>query len=89
MIAIDAAFVVLHDTGRPLHYREITTRVVTQKLWDTERNTPRQTVNARLGDDIKNRGSASIFVRAGPGLFGLNPILAPETPSVDRPRSAE
>ena len=89
MIAIDAAFVVLRDAGRPLHYREITTQIVERKLWDTEGITPWQTVNARINDDIRSLGSASRFVHAGPGLFGLNPLLAPETPSVEHPRSAE
>ena len=55
-------------------------------LWTTAGKTPWSTVNARLAVDIKNLGSASRFVRAGRGLFALNPDVAGEPPSVDHPR---
>ena len=35
MNAIDAVFEVLRDAGKPLHYREVTERILSQKLWMT------------------------------------------------------
>lgn len=72
MKAIDAAYKVLYDAGKPLHYSEITKRMLSQKLWSTSGNTPAATVVARLAVDIKEKGLASIFVRTGRGLYGLN-----------------
>lgn len=86
MNAIDAAFVVLHDAGRPLHYREITKMMLAQKLWATEGATPWNTVNARLAVDIKDQGPTSRFVRVGRGLFTLNPDVTQKMPAVARPR---
>ncbi|MCY3991230.1 MAG: HTH domain-containing protein [Caldilineaceae bacterium] len=71
MTAIDAAFHVLRVAGTPLHYREITRRMLEQKLWATAGQTPWETVNARLAVDINKRGETSRFVRVGPGLFSL------------------
>ena len=44
---------------------------------------------AQLAVDIKDRGSDSIFVREGRGLFALNPNVAQELPLVERPGSPE
>ena len=74
MTAIEAAFQVLRASGKPLHYREITKRMLEQKLWFTAGQTPWETVNARLAVDINKHGGASKFVRVGPGLFGLRII---------------
>ena len=71
MNAIDAAFEVLRAAGMPLHYREITSRILAQKLWTTAGQTPWDTVNSRLSVDIKKQGGASRFIRVGPGLFTL------------------
>ena len=86
MNALEAAALVLQDADGPLHYREIAERMLARKLWTTAGKTPWSTVNARLAVDIKNLGSASRFVRAGRGLFALNPDVAGEPPSVDHPR---
>ena len=87
MSALDAAAAVLQDAGKPLHYREITERMLTRKLWSTSGKTPWDTVHGGLAVDIKNRGPASRFVRAGPGLFALNPNASGEPRSGERPRS--
>ena len=73
MKAIDAAYEVLRDAGRPLHYREITERMLAKKLWNTAGKTPWDTVNARLSVEINSMGLASRFVRESPGVFTLNP----------------
>ena len=86
MTALDAAAVVLKDADEPLHYREITERMLARKLWTTSGKTPWKTLIARLGQDIAKERSASRFVRAGRGLFALNPDVAGEPPSVDHLR---
>ena len=83
MNAIDAAYEILRDAGRPLHYREITKRMLAQKLWMTGGKTPWATVNAQLAVDTKEGSPASRFVRAGPGLFALNPNMTPILPDPD------
>ena len=89
MKAIDAVCAVLRDADGPLHYREIATRIIAKGLWDTEGKTPRQTVNALLGDDIRNHGSDSRFLREGPGRYSLNPNFEPDTPSIEDARRVD
>lgn len=72
MRALDAAAAVLEEAPEPLHYREITERMLSKGLWTTEGNTPWETVNARISTDIRHRGAASRFIRVGPGQFTLN-----------------
>jgi restriction system protein len=62
---------VLGDAGEPLHYKEITKRLLQQGLWSTTGQTPEATVNAQLAVDIKRRGEASLFQRADKGVFAL------------------
>ena len=76
MKAIEAAAIVLNDADGPLHYRELTERMLARKLWTTEGKTPWDTVRAQLAEDIKVRGSASRFVRAGPGMLALSTTVA-------------
>jgi len=56
---VDAIQQVLADAGEPLHYREITQRVLSQGLWSSEGKTPEATVNAQLAHSIKHEGDAS------------------------------
>lgn len=67
----DAAVHVLRNAGRALSAREITERMLSQGLWQTESKTPVQTVAARLYSDIKQHGQQSLFVKTGPNTFGL------------------
>jgi restriction system protein len=80
MSALDAALKVLQNTGKPLHYREITRRVLAQGLWESEGKTPAATINARLAVDVKKNGPASPFRRAGRGIFALNTAGPPGWP---------
>ena len=52
-------------------YRDITSRIRSTNGWTTKGIAPWESVSARLAVDVK-RGSASRFVRTGPGMFGLN-----------------
>ena len=44
----DAIVEVLRKTGEPLHYKEITQKVLTSGLWETTGTTPASTVRARI-----------------------------------------
>ncbi len=70
--AIEAALTVLQDAGKPLHYKEITRRIIDGGLWRTVGKTPAATISAQLGTSVKKYGPASPFRRAGRGLFALN-----------------
>ena len=72
MNALDAAAMVLKEAHTPLHYREVTERMLARGLWTTAGKTPWDTVNARIAVDIRKRGPSSRFVRVGPGRFALN-----------------
>ena len=72
MRTIDAAAAVLEEAGAPLHYREITERMLAKGLWNSEGKTPEATVNARLSVDVRDHGAASRFVRVSRGRFALN-----------------
>lgn len=78
--ALDAALKVLQDEGKPLHYQEITRRVLSAGLWKTAGKTPAATINAQLATNIKRNGLASAFRRAGRGIFALNADRADPTP---------
>jgi restriction system protein len=64
---LSAVQTVLSQAGVPLHYKEITDRVLSQGLWVTKGQTPDATINAQLAVDIKERGGASIFQRTDKG----------------------
>ena len=48
MICTDAARHILAEAGEPLHYREITRRILGACQWSTTGKTPEATVNARI-----------------------------------------
>jgi restriction system protein len=70
MSVLEAVRRVLEEEGGPLHYKEITQRVLDQGLWRTKGLTPWDTVNARIAVDIKRDGEQSRFYRAAPGVYG-------------------
>jgi hypothetical protein len=64
---------VLAEAHTPLHYKEITKRLLKSGLWESAGKTPAATVNAQLAVDIKKHGNASAFRRAGRGVFIQKP----------------
>jgi restriction system protein len=72
MTTLEAALKVLQEAGTPLHYQEITKRVLSAGLWRTKGKTPGATINARLSVDVKKNGTASAFRRAGSGMYAVN-----------------
>jgi len=81
MSALAAALKVLQDAGTPLHYREITKRILATGLWSTTGKTPAATINAQLCTDLGKRGKAAAFRRFGRGVFGINTERADPEPS--------
>ncbi len=71
MDPLDAVEKILHLKKNPLHYRNITKKILEEGFWQSEGKTPEQTINARLSVDIKRYGDKSRFVRTGPGTYGL------------------
>jgi len=69
--ALKAAYEVLLEAGGPLHYREITKRVLEKGLWKTSGKTPAATINAQIAVDIIKHRELSKFIRVGKGTFAL------------------
>jgi len=72
MDCMEAAYEVLRAAGKPLHYCEISERVLAQGLWRTQGKTPEKTIAARIYVDIKKRGEGSRFRSTGRGVFSAN-----------------
>ena len=77
MTILDFAERVLATAGEPLHYRDITSRILAEG-WMTTGNTPWHSVNAMLAVDVK-RGPASRFVPHEPGHVRTEPPLRART----------
>ena len=73
MKLIDAILEVLRDAGEPLHYVKIAELIIERGLWKTTDLKPWAQVNSRISVEIKEKGSASRFVRTDRGMYGLNP----------------
>ena len=67
----EAARRVLAEASKPLHYEEITRRVLESGLSQSASQTPAASLNAVLAVDIKRNGASSPFLRVAPGVFGL------------------
>ena len=67
--ALEAVRKILAEAGEPLHYEEITRRVLEQGLWTTEGKTPSATINARLAVEIKRKGAAGRMSALVPGAL--------------------
>lgn len=75
----DAALRVLSEAGEPLHYKEITRRILAQKLKATAGRSPEASVNSTLADSIKH-DPTSPFVRVDQAVYALRPSLSNRSP---------
>lgn len=66
----EAIDTVLSAAAEPLHYREITDRIISDKLRINLGATPTATVNSEINTSIK-RDKRSPYVRVGKGIFTL------------------
>ena len=71
MNSLDAVEAILEEANQPLHYKDITDRILAKGLWFTEGKTPEATINAQLAVNIKKRGNDSRFQRTDKGVFAL------------------
>lgn len=69
--AIEAAYVVLSETGEALRVEEITERILARRLWEPRGKTPVDSVNARIAVDIKRNGNASRFKRVAASTYAV------------------
>ena len=87
---------VLSSSSTPLHYKEITQRIIAQSLRISLGATPAATVNAQIANSIKQKGASSPYVRVAKGIFALRdpatdihvmPLKL--TPDVNEPEDVE
>lgn len=84
---------VLAASATPLHYNEITERIISEGYRTNLGATPAATVNAQISTSIKNNGEKSPYVRVAKGTFALRegsipakvtkPKLTPEVTESD------
>jgi len=70
---VDAIRRVLAEANGPLHYKEITRRILKQGYWQTDGKTPEATIISQITVNINKHGNASPFRKAGRGVYELNP----------------
>jgi hypothetical protein len=76
----NAIIKVLSESKEPLHYTDITERILSRGLKSTAGATPDATVNARIAASIKHDGAASPFFRVAKGMFTLRPANGAAAP---------
>ena len=67
----DAAKRVLEAAGKPLHYVEITDRILDQGLKTKSGATPSTTLNSTINWVIQTDGDGALFERTAPGTYAL------------------
>ena len=87
MTFLEAAWLVLNQAGKALHYRDITDRAIEQGLIDTEGKTPARTMNAQLSTDVRSRDSR--LARVGRGVYGLSHWERETDEELPQPSSVE
>ncbi len=86
---------VLASSPVPLHYNDITQRIIADGLRKNLGATPASTVNAQIASSIKHDGAASPYVRVSKGVFALRsgataPVVVPKlTPEVAESEESE
>ena len=71
MNVLQAAEATLKEAGKPLHYKEITQRMLYRGLWQPDGKTPHRTVNATITVNIKRYGTHSLFQRTDKGVHRI------------------
>ncbi len=64
---------VLGESAKPLHYNEITERIISDGLRHQLGATPASKVNAQISASIKHDKIASPYVRVSKGVFAMKP----------------
>jgi len=87
---------VLSSSSMPLHYNEITERIISDGLRKSLGATPSSTVNAQISASIKHDGDSSPYIRVSKGVFAMRsqssdvPIISPKlTPEITESEESE
>ncbi len=83
----NAAYEVLLEANKPLHYRDITKIALEKGILETSGATPEASLNAQLSVDIKQNGDKSPFIRTAPGNYFINQNV--KKPVVDLAKEEE
>jgi len=89
MNVLQAAEIALKEADTPLHYKEITQRMIDHGLWQTDGKTPDATVSATITGDIKQNGTHSLFQRTDKGVYALRDWGLPEIQASGEPADVE
>ncbi len=81
----DATIKILKEAEKPLHVKDISTRIIDAGLWSSDGKTPEATVSARLYSDIKKYGDQSAFVKVAPQTFSLRSVQLVAADNVKEP----
>lgn len=57
---------VLSEAEAPLHYSEVTSRILSAGYYETNGATPAATVNAQITTDLAAKGDKSVYIRVAP-----------------------
>lgn len=85
----NAIIKVLASSISPLHYNEITERIILKGLRKNIGATPAATVSAKISASIKHDGSMSPYIRIAKGVFSLRNDYLSETPKATVPTTIE
>lgn len=88
---------ILGSSTTPLHYKEITDRIIADGLRISLGATPAATVNAQISASIKRDGDKSPYIRVGKGTFALTkagpfqmqPVKDKLTPAIEESEESE
>jgi hypothetical protein len=86
---------ILDSSPTPLHYTEITERIIAEQLRQSLGATPAATVGAIISASIKHDGAASPYVRVAKGTYTLSrgpagaPAAATTTPAIPEDEAEE
>lgn len=78
---LEAISRVLAESDAPLHYSEISERILSQGYYETDGATPAATVNAQISSSIKPTGEESPFLRVGKGIYSRRSKIAVPLPA--------
>lgn len=86
MNILDAVCLVLHQAGEPLHYRDITQRLIGQGLWRTSSPEPEKLLLSIITRHIRQDPRNARIHRFDWGVYGLRPEPASIRDLVDPPK---
>ena len=70
--ALDAAALVLRQSGQPMSCPELIAQMAAKDYWTSPKGkTPASTLYAAMAREVKVKGTASRFVKTGPGRFAF------------------